>query len=123
MTDAHDLDAFLTAIRSQHDRDPAAWHRRMLEPPRTRSTACEFCGLPWDAPETPRPPTESPVEPLTGAEAPLVRPGDRYGHLSAYERHMLALEACRLAAEIDDGDRWQAIADELDPDAWEDVRR
>lgn len=40
----------VAAISAAHDSDPAGWHRRMLEPPRTRETTCRFCGHlygPW----------------------------------------------------------------------------
>ncbi len=45
---ATDEARFLASVRAEHDRDPVEWHRRMVEPPRTRSTECAFCGIPWD---------------------------------------------------------------------------
>lgn len=41
---------FVPLVSAEHDSDPAGWHRRMMDAPRTRETTCRFCGHlygPW----------------------------------------------------------------------------
>lgn len=47
VADVDDAARFLAGAREAHDATPDLWHREMLKPPRTRSTACEFCGELW----------------------------------------------------------------------------
>lgn len=39
-----DLLAAWEVFKGEHDKDPQAWHRSMLDPPRTESDRCGFCG-------------------------------------------------------------------------------
>lgn len=42
------LTRFLDACKRQHDGNPSRWHRKMMEPPRTRTERCQFCNLIWE---------------------------------------------------------------------------